>query len=200
MVTQGWGFLRETREVAKKSGLDPNTGLHRTGLEEYLDVIFPETNDWVHDKPTGLIWPDGKLSRTRPDYRSESLKLIVEFDGLPHYTKPSSWADDLRSQELYESSGYRVVRIPYFIQLTNQVVLDFFGVRVSEILFDPSLPSISEGPSAPAFLCPLGVRRMAWEYKRSTQQYIVNLRSLKKSSRSDLSGWEFLQREYDELD
>ena len=45
-----WGFLRETTELANKAGIDKDTGLLRTGLDEYLKVIFPDTNDWIHDK------------------------------------------------------------------------------------------------------------------------------------------------------
>ena len=29
-----WGFLCETSEKAPKAGIDSDTGLHRTGLEE----------------------------------------------------------------------------------------------------------------------------------------------------------------------
>jgi len=50
-----WGFLRETAELAKKAGKDKDTGLHRTGLEYYLKVIFPEINDWIHDKALGEV-------------------------------------------------------------------------------------------------------------------------------------------------
>lgn len=31
-----WGFLRETNALAKKAGVDKDTGLHRIGLEDYL--------------------------------------------------------------------------------------------------------------------------------------------------------------------
>lgn len=34
----------------------------------------------------------------------------------------------MTNQELYESYGYKVVRIPYFIQLSNEVVEKLFGV------------------------------------------------------------------------
>ena len=34
-----WGFLRETTELAQKAGFDKDTGLIRTGLNEYLDVF-----------------------------------------------------------------------------------------------------------------------------------------------------------------
>jgi len=82
-----WGFLRETTELAKKAGIDKDTGLIRTGLDEYLKIIFPETKDWLHDKAFGEY--NGQKYKIRPDYRSESLKLIIEFDGLPHYKNPA---------------------------------------------------------------------------------------------------------------
>ena len=34
-----WGFLRETTELAQKAGIDKDTGLIRTGLNEYFDDI-----------------------------------------------------------------------------------------------------------------------------------------------------------------
>ena len=66
-----WGFLREHSSDAL--GKDPLTDLHRTGLDEYLSVIFPNTHDWIHDKAFG-IHKDGRKYNIRPDYRSDSLK------------------------------------------------------------------------------------------------------------------------------
>ena len=43
---QKWGFLRETKGMAEKAGIDKDTGLHRTGMEDYLkpkSVIRPST-------------------------------------------------------------------------------------------------------------------------------------------------------------
>lgn len=54
MIKQ-WGFIRETSEIAERAGIDKATGIPRTGLDEYLSVIFPDTDDWVHDKTTGLV-------------------------------------------------------------------------------------------------------------------------------------------------
>ena len=72
-----WGFLRETNQMAIDAGVDRDTGLHRTGLEDYLAVIFPEidSHEWIHDKVI-----DGIGCRIRPDYRCERLKLIIEFE------------------------------------------------------------------------------------------------------------------------
>lgn len=190
-----WGFLRETAELAKKAGIDKDTGLHRTGLEDYLKIIFPKINDWIHDKTLGEV--NGKVYRSRPDYRSEKLKLIIEFDGLQHYTKPDIIEKDFRLTEVYKSLGYIVVRIPYFIQLTNKAVKTLFGVEVSEKLFDEKISSLGiKGLNTPAYLCPAGVKRMAEEFKIFPEQYKTNIEFLKKQNDPYRTGVEFLETEY----
>ena len=67
-----WGFLRETDAKAKKAGKDIDTGLHRTGLEVYLKVIFPKIDDWIHDKALGII------NGTRYKSRLFSEKLLSD--------------------------------------------------------------------------------------------------------------------------
>lgn len=177
-IHKKWGYLRENREAAKKAGMDSETGLCRTGLEEYLKVIFPNTTDWIHDKPLGKV--KDKYYRFRPDYRSETLKLIVEFDGLPHYKDPEIIFKDEENNHLYDSLGYKVVRIPYFIQLSNEAVKTLFGVDVNEPLFDEKIPSLGiSGKNTPAFLCPLGIHRMAKEFIKFPTQLKVNLDYLK---------------------
>mgnify|MGYP000880882165 CR=1 FL=1 len=188
--TQKWGFLRETREAAIQAGIDADTGLHRTGLDEYLAVIFPNVTDWIHDKPF--------INRKRPDYRSPSLKLIIEFDGIQHYTSPTIIQRDEENTRLYENEGYRVIRIPYFIQLTNAVVKQLFDIDVNEPLFDEDIPSIGVGgENTPAFLCSAGVSRMAREFKKFPEQYKINLAALKSMNNDYLSGVSLLESAYD---
>ena len=170
-----WGYLRETKEAATKDGIDVETGLHRTGLEEYLKVIFPNTSDWIHDKTI-----EGSGLKTRPDYRSESLKLIIEFDGTQHYNNPLNIYNDQTKTQNYIDKGYKVVHIPYFIQLTNNAIKELFGVEVKEKMFNPIFPSL--GPydkNTPAFLCYEGIKRMAKEFKRFPDQYKTNVDYLK---------------------
>ena len=199
-MSNKWGFLRETTDAAIKAGLDADTGLHRTGLNEYLAVIFPDTNDWIHDKALGEV--NGEKFRNRPDYRSESLKLIVEFDGLPHYNSPETILKDKKNTELYQKLGYKVVRIPYFIQLTNKAVKTLFSVNVREDLFDERIPSLGEKNKIanPGFLCPLGLERMARDFKNFPEQYAVNIASLKKAKTPELTGVSFLEKAYIALD
>ena len=184
-----WGFLRETKDKAKEAGIDPSTGLERTGLDVYLKEIFPSIDDWVHDKGVG------HGLKIRPDYRSETLKLIVEFDGVQHYKNPIQIIKDIENTRAYETLGYKVVRIPYFIQLSQKAVKTLFDVDTHE-LFDDSIPSLSsEIENTPAFLCPQGVIRMASEFLKFPEQYKSNIEALKKEDK-DLSGINYLEDAY----
>ena len=186
-----WGFLRETKEAAEKAGIDKDTGVCRTGLDEYLEILFPGS-EWIHDLPFGNH--GDKNYRIRPDYRCEKLKLIVEFDGIQHYQKPDVIRRDIENQKVYESYGYSVVRIPYFIQLTNEVVKSLFGVDVAQPLFPESIPSMGpKGLNTPAYCCHAGVIRMAEELLRFPQQLEVNMDALKKMDDEMLSGANLLE-------
>ena len=190
--SEKWGFLRETIDAANKAGIDKDTGLHRTGLEQYLRVIFPNINDWVHNKSCSE-WK----RKVRPDYRSESLKIIIEFDGLQHYNNVEKIIDDIEKTEYYKKLGYKVVRIPYFIQLTNKAVKTLFGIKINEQLFNESIPSLGiKGRNSPANLCPAGVKRMAEEFAKFPEQYKVNIEFLKQQNDSLRSGVEYLENEY----
>lgn len=190
-----YGFLRETQEIADKVGIEKETGLCRTGLDTYLKVIFPKITDWKHDKTTNIII-NGKKCLKRPDYCSETLKLIIEIDGLPHYQNPEIILRDIETTEFYESYGYKVVRIPYFIQLTNKAVKQLFNVDVKEDLFPEEYYSLGiQDRCSPAYLCPLGIERMAKEFKLFPEQYKTNYEYLKQFD-IKLSGLDYLEDAY----
>lgn len=191
---QKWGFLRETNYMAEKAGIDKDTGLHRTGMEDYLKVIFPEIPDekWIHNKTI-----KGSGRRSRPDYRCETLKLIIEFDGVQHYQSPDCIKRDNENQRFYEELGYKVVRIPYFIQLSNNVVKSMFGRDIDEPLFDESIPSLGvKGRNTPAYCCPEGIKRMSREFNCYPEQYRSNLKALQNENDDFLTGASMLEKEY----
>lgn len=174
-----FGFLRETEEMAQKAGRDVRTGICRTGLEIYLSLIFPDCKDWIHDKPLGVVI-NGKKCMKRPDYRSDSLWLIVEFDGLLHYQKPTNILTDKQNSILYQSVGYTVVRIPYFIQLTRTNVERLFGIKCNVELFPENVCSLcSENENTPAFLCLEGIKRMARDFHQFPDKYEMEVTRLK---------------------
>lgn len=188
-MVEKWGFIRETKKMAEKAGIDKDTGLHRTGLEEYLSVIFPKTHDWVHDK----VIPDSNR-RFRPDYRSEQEKLIIEFDGLQHYTSPDNISKDIEKTNFYKKLGYQVVRIPYFIQLTNKAIKQLFNKDIEEQMFNEAIPSLGiKGKNTPAYLCGAGIARMKDEFSKFPEQLKVNVEALKKENNEFLTGVSFLE-------
>ena len=188
-----WGYIRETREMAQDAAKNyPNSTF--TGFEEYLEILYPGKT-WIHDKAFGKH--GGKSYRIRPDYLCEEEKIIIEFDGLQHYTSPANILKDKNNQAIYESFGYKVIRIPYFVQITNDVAKEMFGVDVKEPLFDPALPSIGKDwQNTPAFCCFAGVLRMAEEFKRYPQQYEVNIKQLRAEDNEPLTGCMLLEAAY----
>lgn len=195
-----YGFHRETEEIAKLSGIDSIFKIPRTGVDTYLKIIFPNTNDWIHDKPIDTIIINNKKCKYRPDYRSESLKLIIEVDGLPHYQKPTIILKDYERTKFYESYGYKVVRIPYFIQLTNDVIKTMFGVDVQVQLFNSNIPSLSyKDECTPAFLCVSGIKRMAEEFLKYPKQLYINIEHLKKEDNDYLTGLSYLIDEIEKI-
>lgn len=195
-----FGFLRETSEDAKKCGIDKETGLCRTGLDEYLKVIYPNipTDYWIHDKPMGYI--NDSYCRKRPDYRCDELKIIIEFDGLPHFQNPDVIKKDYENTKFYENLGYKVIRIPYFIQLTNNVVKILFDVNVEEQLFPDNISSFSEyDRSLPSYCCISGIKRMAKIFKLFPDQYNINIKKL-KSIKSIETDYQYLEKFYETID
>ena len=180
MIEMIFGYLRETEEEAIKAGIDRDTGLPRTGLDTYLKYLFPNIDDWIHDKRVPNLYYEGKISKFRPDFRIETLKMIIEFDGLPHYQKPDIILNDILKNKIYKENGYKVIRIPYFIQLTKESVKTLFGIDLDIDLFDLSLvnKNMSLGihsRATPAYLCPLGIKRMAEDYIKFPKHLQVDL-------------------------
>jgi len=170
-----FGYLREHTNDAVLAGNDIDTGLCRTGLDKYLEVIFPDVHDWIHDKPLG--GKDKLISRKRPDYRSESLKMIVEFDGIQHYQKLSQIEKDIKTTMAYEMLGYKVIRIPYFIQLTSEVVKRLFDVDVKNLFtnIDRYITFTENCNVLPIDMSMYGVLRMYEEFmKYSPEQLCAN--------------------------
>ncbi|CAM6055307.1 unnamed protein product [Sphagnum tenellum] len=99
--------------------------------------------------------------RFRPDYRSERFKLIFEIDGDQHYRSAKYVIDDKKRDVILTESGYRVVRIPYFVQMTEPVIALLFGGLVSDHSTFKDFPHgfISSSVVFPADFCELGVNR-----------------------------------------
>lgn len=128
-------------------------------LEELLKLIFPEVTDWLHDKK----FLDTKY---RPDFRSDSLKLIIEFDGYQHYSKATAVFNDLYKNAVYEVAGYKVVRIPHFVQLETNSIKYYFDRDVDlPMVFKHGFRIPVDAGYPPASMCERGVWRFLKELK-----------------------------------
>ena len=156
--------LGHPREYTKDI-LEINNGIVVTGLNHYLPIIFNDAeSDWMHDKIVQ------KGHRRRPDYHNPKRKIVVEFDGLPHYQNPDIVKRDMESYQYYKDMGYSLIRIPYFMPLTASFI-DYIRNSYDdsanmnyellhspqESMFDPKLRN------TPAYMCPAGISRCRQE-------------------------------------
>lgn len=128
-------------------------------LGKFLKVAFHDY-EWLHDKKFQLP-SGGKKFNFRPDYCCHELKMCVEFDGPDHYTKANIiQADEIKDKTL-KALDYKVIRVPYFIQL------DYFSIQY---LFDIDFPFtncfqhgfVSKNVTLPASFCEQGI----WKFKK----------------------------------
>lgn len=128
------------------------TYLTENTLEFYLSLIYPN-HKFIRNK----IVPNSNI-QNRPDYRNDKLMLIVEFDGYGHYIRPDIIMTDYHKDNIYQDMGYTVVRIPYFIQISESII---------KLLFNKNLKIEQEYPhgfidykaTLPAYFCELGIQR-----------------------------------------
>ena len=93
------------------------------------------------------------------------MKLIIEFDGDSHYSKAQRIKSDIEKDEDYISLGYRIFRIPYFIQITTHLLKDIFDKNIP---YKQRYPNGFIDPKAmlPADYCELGVELFKEDLKR----------------------------------
>ena len=120
-------------------------------LGEFLKEYMP-SGEWV---------PQYKLqgSRFRVDWFSEPMKMCVEFDGYQHYTSAKQAVSDAKKDKLCRELGFTMIRIPYFVQLSNEVIELLFGKTVPyfEQVFPHGFISTKSTMVYPADFCWLGI-------------------------------------------
>ena len=147
------------KEVEELESKMKSKYLTEESLGEFLRVIYPNY-DWVHDqKFRAEIESEEKTYNFRPDYCCHELRLCVEFDGPDHFTKASViQADRNKDYTLIEKIGYKVIRVPYFIQLNTEGIKILFNKDV-KIDYGFNHGFISKGVTLPADFCEQG----AWK-------------------------------------
>ena len=103
-----------------------------TKVEGYLTQQKLQTI--LENEPTFITTEiEAKVPNTR--YRWDFLcktkndTIVVEFDGFQHFTKASVISNDKHKDCIAEELGYKVVRIPYWVQLNNNTFEYYFGFK-----------------------------------------------------------------------
>ena len=136
-----------------------NNYLTEDKLQELLLLLYPD-HEFVRNK----VVPNSEI-KNRPDYRNEELKLIIEFDGDGHYCVPNEICKDKLKDEVYINIGYKVIRIPYFVQPSKIVIMNLFGIAYDIKQIFPH-GFISDRAILPAAYCELGINRFLDDLKR----------------------------------
>lgn len=135
--------------------------------------FYDQGCEWIYDKSV-----PGSNIKNRPDYRCEKLKLIVEFDGYLHYSQMKSILNDYKKDEVYKKLGYKVIRIPYFVQLEPRTIKQLFG-------FDNDYPQdyphgfIDDKALLPCDFCEEGIRKFVKDLNKFDVIYDDIVDSLK---------------------
>lgn len=133
-----------------------NEYLTEESLGVFLNEYFKD-GEWIHDKCF--------LGKSRPDYRNDRYMMIVEFDGYNHYTSTKRILSDNKKDDMYINNGYRVIHIPYFVQLSKDTVKNLFGVDVD---IEQKYPHgfVDSKCVLPSDFCYMGITRFINDIRR----------------------------------
>lgn len=104
--------------------------LNETNLKDVLEFIFEteiKRQFSIHTYRTARV-----------DYYFElphnKQKVFVEFNGIRHYTLTDNIQRDYMLRCYAKEENIRLVEIPYFVQLTNYTIPQYFGWEVEQYL------------------------------------------------------------------
>lgn len=153
--------------------------LTEKSLGKILDELFKDYT-FVRQKPFGHY---------RADYCCDALKLIVEFDGIDHYQKSTVVQSDAAKDTMLTSLGYTVVRIPFFVQMSSEVIKNLFKIDVDFIqTFPHGFISKKAINMTPAHFCSLGLKRFVNDLHKFSyikQDILNSLKDMAKTYHAD---------------
>jgi hypothetical protein len=93
--------------------------------EQKLGEIFLKISEFKELRPQYTI----QGTRLRVDYRFlwRGMEFWVEYDGPQHYTDLKVILRDVRVRDLAEKAGVKLIRIPYFVQLSYPLLNTLFN-------------------------------------------------------------------------
>ena len=156
-------------------------------LVELIHKLFPNCEPIIDKKV-----PDSFVNY-RPDIRCEKHKIIIEYDGDRHYFDVKMIINDKKKDKVYKKMGYSIIRIPYFIQISNDVLSFFFKKYLPKItirkidISDYDYPHgfISNDTLLPSSYSEMGIERFKNDLKRFSFIKKLIIESLKNKIESE---------------
>ncbi len=131
----------------------------------------------------------GKKLRWDMVFEASSGKVAVEFDGDEHYRHSLKIKVDREKDGYARDDGYRVVRVPYWVQLTTETLKYYFDLDAKVVQDFPH--GFITTKVFPASYCEMGIDR----FRRELDALPVATRSAVVSSlrdRAEEHGIEFV--------
>lgn len=98
-----------------------NRNIKYSDIGDLLNYLFPNVDDWVHNKSVPGLMVNGEKVKLRPTYRSEKLKLIILYEyvsDFPISVSPLQYIYNLEKKRyIFQKAGYRVVEIPSYLSI-----------------------------------------------------------------------------------
>jgi very-short-patch-repair endonuclease len=128
-----------------------------------------------------------KMGRFSLDIYFPESKIAFEYDGPDHYDKVANHERDIRKDQLCLDQGIRLVRWPYYFQLTRDVAQYLFGEHYTDQKFQKAIkivygaseeseilaPGLHGSKFTPANFTSLGIKR----FIRDIENAPISLRS-----------------------
>lgn len=106
--------------------------------DKYLKSISKGEELWLTEQKLGEVLRNEifvnneiisqyKIFSYKVDYVIKEYNLIVEFQGFQHFTNTKNVYNDIQRIKRLKNNGYIILQIPYFIQLTSNVLNFLFS-------------------------------------------------------------------------
>ena len=164
----------------------PNKGekLPDNHMMSVLQRLYPNQewkyNEYLRDD-TGMVVNTKVGKRVRPGFICKELKMVIEIDGdntirRGHYSKAEEVLNDQEKDKCYKAMGYRVIRIPMYVQLDQTMVKYYFGIDYEKDLYPTCHMHGFAHPQIllPADFCELGVER----FEKEMTQFPESVRTI----------------------
>ena len=153
-------------------------------MKNILNEIFKESKIKNKESPDSNELYERTWSTS---IETNNEKLVVNYDDEEHYCNSIVIKTDQEEEEIAKELGYKVIRIPYWIQIDSVTMKHYFGMDVEIKTEYPH--GFGNTNVYPASFCEKGIERFSQELKMLPNEIkyevIISLRNKIKEYETD---------------